>query len=90
MTCLTADQITDLRSDLVAVLLQITATEAAMVGAGSNGTKRYDFDAGAGRQSETFNDPLTMIAALGGLIARRDRLRRKLSGYSKLTLKLRR
>lgn len=90
MTCLTADQITDLQSDLIAVLLQITAMESAMVGAGSNGTKRYDFDSGTGRQSETFNDPLLMSNALDKLMARRDRLRRKLAGYSKLTLKLRR
>lgn len=90
MTCLTADQIIDLRSDLIAVLAQITLMNAAMIGAGSNGTKRYDHDSGTGRQSETFTDPLTMSNALDKLIARRDRLRRKLAGYSKLTLKLRR
>lgn len=90
MTCLTADQITDLQSDLTAVLLQITATEAAMIGSGSNGTKRYDNDAGFGRQSETFHDPLIMSDALSKLMARRNLLRRILDGRSTLTIKLRR
>ena len=90
MSCLTADQITVLQSDLVAVLAQITLMNAAMIGAGSNGTKRYDFDSGTGRQSETFNDPLTMSNALDKLMARRDRIMRKLDGRSTLALKLRR
>lgn len=90
MTCLTADQITDYQSDLDATIAQITAMQAAMVGAGSNGTKRYDNDAGFGRQSETFHDPLIMIDALGKLMARRRLLRAILDGRSTLTLKLRR
>lgn len=89
MPCITQQQYDDLVSDLTAVRLQIAAMQTAMTGAGSNGTKRYDFDSGTGRQSETFHDPLTLSDALGKLMARRDLLQRQIQGSSIVTLKLR-
>lgn len=90
MTCITTDRKTDLDSDLAAVLADITAMNAAITAVSVSGTKSYTFDSGTGRAQEVFNSPLEMISARDRLIARRDYLRRALSGTTLLRQQTRR
>lgn len=86
----TADELTDLQGDLTAVLAQIAALQAGILVGPVSGTISYIFDSGTGRQQEKFVSPIEASNALGALMARRDRLRRALSGQSLNSLRLRR
>ena len=90
MACRTTEELLDLQNDLTAVLLQITALEAGILAGPVSGTISYVFDSGTGRQQEKFVSPIEASDALGRLIARRNRLRRALSGQSLTSLRLRR
>lgn len=90
MPSITTDQLTDLQTDLTAVLAHITAIDAALTNFGLTGTKSYIFDSGTGRQQETFNSPLELIDTRSRLRAERDYLRRALNGDTIIRQKLRR
>ena len=94
MPCITTDQKTDLQGDLAAALAFIAWIDAGITAASSSGqfagTRRYDFDSGTGRQSETFSSVGELITARRRESASRDRIRRELNGTSILAGKLRR
>jgi len=90
MACRTTDELTDLQNDLVVTLAQIVALSASIVKGPMSGTVSYNFDSGTGRQQEKFSSPMEANNALGQLMARRDRIRRALSGQSLSSLRLRR
>lgn len=90
MACRTAEELTDIQNDLAATLAQITALQAGILVGPVSGTISYIFDSGTGRQQERFISPIEASDALGRLMARRDRLRRQLSGQSLTSQRLRR
>jgi hypothetical protein len=90
MACATAQQITDIKSDLAAARAHITAIDAALAGPMLKGTKSYSFDSATGRQQETFSSALELIKTRQGVAATRDRLQRSLDGLSIFTTRLRR
>jgi hypothetical protein len=77
-------------ADLAAIISQIAAIDAAMITAATSGTKSYSFDSGTGRQQETFNSPLELVATRQKLAATRDLLQRKLNGIAISRMQLRR
>lgn len=94
MAYITAERKADVESDLAAALafiawLDLNITDASSTGR-SAGTRRYDFDSGTGRQSETFNSPIEMINSRKSEVATRDRLRRELGGQLIMTQQIRR
>lgn len=80
MSYITTQNQTDWTADLAAVNAQIAALDAATLEAVSKGTRSYIFDAGKGRQQETFESPLLMIESRAKLTATRELLKRKLNG----------
>jgi len=90
MTCITTNRKTDLDNDLIAVLANITAIDAAILAFATTGTKSYTIDSGTGRAQQVFNSPLEMITTRDRLIAQRNYLRRALNGTSVLRQQARR
>lgn len=90
MSYVTSDRKSDLESQLASTLAQIAAINTALAGASLSGTKRYEFDAGTGKQMEIFNSPLEMINALSKLEAKLSFIRRALGGQTVMTQQLRR
>lgn len=80
MSYITTENKTDWTADLAAIVAQITALDVAILSAVAKGTRSYIFDAGKGRQQETFESPLLMIKSRKDLTATRELLKRKLNG----------
>ena len=90
MSFITSENLTDWTADLAAINAQIAALDAATLDAVARGTRSYNFDAGKGRQQETFESPLLMIKSRANLTATRELLKRKLNGTAISRSQLRR
>jgi hypothetical protein len=91
MAYITAERKAALEADLAAKNLQIAAMDAALAtDPFATGTKRYDNDAGFGRQTQVFNSPLELIKARETLERARDKIMLILNGQSVMTQQSRR